>query len=137
MSNTVSSRFGNIGPDVKFQQGLKDGRFVLQMCGSCQHHVFYPRMFCTHCGSKELAWVEPLGRATVYACTTSHTKDRPQGAYNISVVELAEGPRMFTRVVDVSPDEVFIGMSVTAFVGDIDGVAVVLFRPERGAVSHG
>jgi uncharacterized OB-fold protein len=48
--------------------------------------------------------------------------------YNIALIDLAEGPRLMSRVVDSAPQDVRIGDDVTAFVGEIDGNRVVLFR---------
>lgn len=62
--------------------------------------------------------------------STTVVRQRPEAGfdYNISIVELVEGPRMLTRVVDVDPGKVKIGMAVEAFIGAVDGNRVVLFR---------
>lgn len=119
------------GPDKTFADFLSQGQFKIQFCSACKRHVFYPRLSCPHCGAAALAWVETSGKGFVYS--TSTPRDTPEGDYNISIIELAEGPRMMSRVVGVAPEAVRIGMSVNAFIGAIDNTPVVLFKPEETA----
>ena len=120
------------GPDETWRKKIAAGEFDIQHCNGCGKYIFYPRALCKHCGSADLDWVKASGNATVYA--TSVIRQRPEHGpdYNIALVDLAEGPRMMTRVVDIDPVKVKIGMQVTAFVGDIEGEAAVLFRPAVG-----
>lgn len=122
--------FAGQGPDAEFAAFVEQGEFKLQQCQDCQSHVFYPRLLCTHCGSQALQWKMASGKGVVYS--TSVPRGGKDGDYNIALIDLQEGPRMMSRVVDISPDNVSIGMAVTAFIGDIDGASVVLFRPEAG-----
>lgn len=127
MSQTT--HFPETGPDADFSAFLEAGEFKIQQCGSCKQHIFYPRITCPHCGDNDVSWVTPSGRGTVYS--TSVPRGGKGGDYNIALVDLEEGPRMMTRVVNVAPSDVFIGMKVVSFIGDIDGETVVLFRPEE------
>ena len=77
------------------------------------------------------------GRATVYATSVVRVRPEDGADYNIALVDLQEGPRMMTRIVDVAPEEVRIGDAVTAFVGEIDGNRVVLFRRAGDAPGGG
>lgn len=129
-----SQEFRGPGPQQVYQNALAEGRFIIQQCRDCGRHVFYPRVLCRHCGSPELKWVEPSGRGVVYS--TSVVRQRPgQGAdYNVALIELDEGPRMMSRVVDIEPTKVRIGMKVSAHVGVIDGEPAVIFSTkEQGA----
>lgn len=131
MAEEITSSSGP-GPDAAWRDKLAAGDFEIQHCSGCGKYIFYPRATCHHCGSRNLNWVKVSGNAVVYA--TSVVRQRPEHGpdYNIALVDLAEGPRMMTRVVDIDPAEVKIGMPVTAFVGDVDGEAAVLFRPATG-----
>ena len=122
--------FQDDGPDAIFCQSLARGEFRIQLCRGCDKHIYYPRIVCNYCGSNDLAWITPSGKATVYSTSIPRQKPEQGGSYNISLIDLAEGPRMLSRVVDIDPEEVRIGMAVTAFVSEIDGVPVVLFRPD-------
>ena len=50
------------------------------------------------------------------------------GDKNIALVDLEEGGRLMSRVVDMDTAEVKIGMAVQAFIGEIDGTKLILFR---------
>ncbi|MGH1471480.1 MAG: Zn-ribbon domain-containing OB-fold protein [Cellvibrionaceae bacterium] len=124
---TQLSTLPETGPDVEFAEFLSVGEFKIQHCKSCELHIFYPRIICPHCGSNEIAWITPSGKGTVYS--TSVPRGGKEGDYNIALVDLEEGPRMLTRVVNIAPSEVKIGMEVISFIGEVEGETVVLFRP--------
>ncbi len=128
---TTAESFDARRPEAEFQEGLERGELRIQKCGACGFRVFYPRLLCPKCGSARLESVVAAGRGRVYS--TSVVRERPDAGsdYNISIVELVEGPRLLTRIVDVDPGKVRIGMAVDAFVGELDGHRVVLFRPSK------
>jgi uncharacterized protein len=113
------------GPQKHYFAALAQGQFVLQRCGDCERHVFYPRVACPYCGSAALRWVKPAGTGTVYSLTTVRRAQDEGGDYNISLVDLDEGVRMMSRVEGVEPDAVRIGMRVRA---RIAGAMVVFDR---------
>jgi uncharacterized OB-fold protein len=89
---------------------------------------------CPHCGASELKWVEPTGRGVVYSTSVVRQKPEKGGDYNVALIELDEGPRMMSRVMDVDPDKVKIGMKVSAHIGLLDGQhAVVFYNKEQGS----
>ncbi|CAN5413840.1 OB-fold domain-containing protein [soil metagenome] len=123
--------FAGPGPDAQFAQALAQGRFQIQRCSACGQHVFYPRALCTHCGSAQLDWVEPSGIGSVYSSTTVRRKPQAGGDYNVALVDLAEGPRLMSRIDGIAPDQVHIGMSVQARVIDDPAKGKLLvFIPE-------
>ncbi len=75
-------------------------------------------MVCPHCGGDRLDWVAPSGRGTVYSTTVVRRKPADGGDYNICLVDLAEGPRMMSRVSGLAPEQVKIGMPVSARVAE-------------------
>lgn len=124
--------FAGPGPEATYEAGLAKGVFRIQRCLACGSHVFYARALCLSCQSPDLDWVTASGRATVYATSVVRQKPEDGGDYNIALVDLEEGPRMLTRVVDIDPKQVRIGMQVEGAVGAIDGEPAVLFRPVAG-----
>ena len=120
--------FDSPGPDAIYRAALESGTFQIQQCGSCGAHIFYPRAICPACGSTDLGWVTASGRGTVYSTTVVRQRPERGGDYNICLVDLEEGPRLISRVVDTPPDEVRIGQPVEAFIGELDEETVVLFR---------
>ena len=130
---TDASLFAGPGPLQHFQAALAQGKFLIQQCKACGKHVFYPRLNCPHCGEFELKWVEATGRGVVYSTSVVRQKPDKGGDYNVALIELDEGPRMLSRVMDVDPDKVKIGMIVSAHIGLIDRQhAVVFYNKEQG-----
>jgi uncharacterized OB-fold protein len=103
-----------------FWDGIAAGKLRLQRCRGCGRHVFYPRPFCPHCTSADLEWVDASGRGTVHSYTIVHRA--PPGfesPYAVALVDLAEGVRMLTGLLDVPPEGVTVGLEVElAVAGD-------------------
>lgn len=118
----------DIHPDADFQRFLSEGRFMIQRSRASGQYVFYPRMIAPGTGARDLEWVEASGAGTVYS-TTVVRKKPPEPSYNVALVDLAEGPRMMSRVEAIAPDAVGIGMAVRAKIVDQDGEPVVVFEP--------
>ena len=117
------------GPDRIFQDALARGEFTLQRCTGCSSHVFYPRHLCPECGSSRLDWVTASGRGTVYSTTVVRQRPEAGGNKNLCVVELAEGPRLMSRVEGVPAEDVKIGMAVAAEIaGDGAEPKYLVFR---------
>ncbi|BBC95358.1 MULTISPECIES: Zn-ribbon domain-containing OB-fold protein [Streptomyces] len=106
-----------------------DGRLLIRRCAACGRAHHYPREFCPHCWSEDVAWEQATGRATLYTWSTVHRNDLPpfsaRTPYIAAVVDLAEGPRMMTQVVDAGEAELSAGMPLR--VAFTDGKPV--FRP--------
>lgn len=129
MKETV---FNGDGPEKVYHDQLKAGIFQIQKCNECTNHIFFPRVICPHCGSSDVHWVQPSGKGVVYSTTTLRRRPEKGGPLNVSLIDLQEGPRMMSRVQDIDPDEVAIGMAVKAQVihdQDMD-VPLVVFVPD-------
>ena len=72
--------------------------------------VFFPRLVAPGTGSGKLDWRVSKGLGTVYATTVVHTRDKPP--YNVALIDVDEGFRMMSRVEDLDPMQVKIGMRV-------------------------
>lgn len=100
---------------------------MIQRSASSGRHVFYPRVIAPGTGADDLEWVQACGRGTVYSTTVVRTKP-PKPDYNVVLIELAEGPRMMSRVEGVEPADVAIGMAVQARItSDDEHGAYVVF----------
>jgi hypothetical protein len=117
------------GPEAQFRAYLDQGRFMIQRSKSTGACVFYPRVAAPGSGAADLEWVEASGEGVVYSTTVVRNRPEKGGDYNVALIDLAEGPRMMSRVVDIDPADVRIGMKVRARVGDLDGAPQVLFAP--------
>lgn len=116
------------GAERFYFDALAKGQFLLPLCEACDRHHFFPRVVCPHCGADRLRWTAPSGKGTVYSTTVVR---RPDGDYTVCLIDLAEGPRLMSRVVDITPDDVSIGMSVTARIDRGDDQPLVVFVPDR------
>src|SRR4051812_1159068 len=102
-----------IKPELQFQQFLAEGRFMIQRSAGSGRHVFYPRVAEPATGATDLEWVEASGRGTVYSTSVVRQKP-PTPSYNVALIDLAEGPRLMSKVAGIAADEVRIGMAVAA-----------------------
>ncbi|GGR91415.1 DNA-binding protein [Streptomyces humidus] len=101
-----------------------EGRLLIRRCGACARAHHYPREFCPHCWSEDVAWEDASGLATLYTWSVVHRNDLPpfgeRTPYVAAIVDLAEGPRMPTELVgDAEPR---IGMALA--VAFRDGIPV-------------
>jgi len=94
-----------------------DGRLLIQRCGGCGHLQHYPRTLCARCWSAELDLIAAAGTGTVWTYTIVHHPGHPawntEVPYVLALVELDEGPRLMTNIVDVPVDQVHVGQRVT------------------------
>jgi uncharacterized OB-fold protein len=100
-----------IGPQARYFAHLAEGAHRIQHCTACDRAVFYPRIACPHC-SGALDWIAPSGKAVVYSATTVRREPEAGGDYTVALVDLAEGVRLMTRIVEAAPGAVTIGMPV-------------------------
>ena len=117
-----------------FWDGLKEHKFLLRHCNACGRDHYYPRPFCPTCWSDDLSWKEASGRGKLYTYSVVHVNDLPpfpeRVPYVAAIVELDEGPRMMTNVVDCEFDALEIGMALDAvFHPTSDEWTIVQFRP--------
>ncbi|MEX2450882.1 MAG: OB-fold domain-containing protein [Rhodospirillales bacterium] len=118
----------NPGPDYIFQEGLKNGTFLIQKCDSCGTFIHYPRFLCPSCGSDKTSQAEAKGTGTVYS--TSVVRQRPErgGDYNLALIDLDEGPRLMSRVEGVDPTKVTIGLKVKAKIVTENDAPLLVFE---------
>src|ERR1700744_3323369 len=76
---------------------LEQGRFMLQRSRASGRYIFYPRVMEPGTGSTDLEWVPASGAGTVYSTTIIRQKP-PTPSYNLALIDLAQGPRMMSRV---------------------------------------
>ena len=116
-----------------FWEAAHAGRLILQKCGVCGKFQHYPRIVCRHCQSRDLSWKESKGDGIVFTYSTVYRSPGPfvdDVPYITAVVELAEGARIYTRIVNCDPGRVAIGMKVRPkFVPQNDKVTFVYFEP--------
>ena len=118
--------------DAPFWEAAAQGRLVLPRCRGCSIFIWYPRHFCSECNSFDVDWVDASGRGTVYSFTVNHRGGGPWaevGPFVIAYVELEEGPRIMTNIVDCDPATVTVGQAVSAVWDDAGDTKVLRFAP--------
>lgn len=95
-------------------EGARNGRLCLQQCRQCQQHQFYPRVICSHCGGSELDWSTASGRGVIASFTVVRRaiSEAYEAPYVVALIDLEEGPRMMSSLVEADPDTVAIGDAV-------------------------
>ncbi|MGZ6367563.1 MAG: Zn-ribbon domain-containing OB-fold protein [Ktedonobacteraceae bacterium] len=119
-----------------FWEGCQQGKLLLQQCSECHHYQFYPRLYCMKCSSDALHWVEATGRGVIYSFTIIYQNKSPEFVhdtpYNVALVQLEEGPRLLSNIVDVDATELQVDLPVTvAFDRVTDTITLPRFRPLR------
>lgn len=106
-----------MGPEAQWRQALQQGRFVIQRARASGAFFFPPRGAEPGTGDTDWEWVQASGEGVVYSVTVIHPRP-PQAPYNVVLVDLAEGPRLMSRV--ESTASVRIGMKVRMRI-ELDG----------------
>ncbi|MEM9104113.1 MAG: Zn-ribbon domain-containing OB-fold protein [Pseudomonadota bacterium] len=115
-----------------FTQGIEAGELRIQRCHDCASIYFPPRPFCPDCGSRNVEQFAASGRATLYSYIISHLATPGfEPPYSIAVVELEEGPRMMTNIVDCeqTPEALQLDMALEVTFQQRNEVTLPLFRP--------
>jgi uncharacterized OB-fold protein len=108
----------------------------IQKCRDCGDLRFHPRALCTSCMSSRTEWVKSGGRGKIYTYTVTNQNGsagfRDSLPYVLAWVELDEGVKLLTNIVDCPPTQVKIDMPVEAVFDDVTPeVTLVNFRPVK------
>jgi uncharacterized protein len=122
------------GDTIAFWDAAKEERLLIKHCLDCGEYTYYPRPFCPKCWSPNLEWHEASGNATLYTWSVIYSNDQPpfrdRVPYVAAIVDLEEGPRMITNVVDTEFDDLEIGMALTVVFRPIsDDFTIPVFIP--------
>lgn len=102
-----------VHPEAEWRAHLAEGRFMLQRSRSTGGYVFYPRVAEPGTGAEDLEWVPASGKGVVHSVTIVRKKN-PADSYNVVLVDLAEGPRLMSRIDGAAPERLVIGLPVEA-----------------------
>lgn len=118
----------------EFWKATKQGKLLVQHCNDCSSSIFFPKKVCPECWSENLTWIESSGKATVDTFTVMLDMVEPKFMgdlpYVLAMVNLEEGIRMTTRVINCKPESVAIGMNVEVVFQDVSSdCALPMFQP--------
>jgi uncharacterized OB-fold protein len=108
---------------------------MLQRCTDCGHIRFPPTRFCSRCRSVKCEWIASKGHGRVFSwIVVRHPVPREVYAqevpYVVALIELDEGVRIPSNIVDCKPEDVSAGMPVSVIFRTVTPeVTLPLFQP--------
>lgn len=116
-----------------FWDAVERGELMGQQCGCCGTYLHPPRPMCPKCNSLDQKHVKLSGRGKVYSFVLPR---HPQmiGIFEYplvtALIDLDEGIRLLSNVVNIDPDQITHGMDVeVCFAPTVGGKAVPQFHP--------
>lgn len=124
------------GLTQQFYAHCKQRELRFQRCSDCGAWRHVPRELCPQCGSWKWEWAKSSGRGTVFTWTVIaralHPTFQQDVPYAPVVIEMDEGVRVLSELVDCSPDELVMGMPVEVVFADVTAeITLPKFRRAR------
>lgn len=126
-------------PEAKpYWDGLKEHKLMLPKCGDCSAVFFYPRAVCTECQSRNITWIQASGKGKLYSFEILHRafvrEVKVPLPYVLAMIELEEGPRLLSNLINIAPDPKVIACDMpvqVVFQKLTDDVTIPLFQPAK------
>lgn len=120
--------------EIPYWEAAKNRRLVLQRCNTCGKAWYPIGPACPHCFSTDYKWDRMSGQGVVHNYVIYHKAWTPfyekRVPYAVVQVELKEGPRLTTNLLECPVTDVKIGMPVEVTYEDITKeITLVQFRP--------
>ena len=127
-------------PEAKpYWDGLREGKLMLPRCRACGKAHHYPRVICPFCHGSDLEWIQASGRGRLHTFEIAHQILNKAFKLKLPVVlamvELEEGPRLLTNLVNVAPDPKAIRCDMpveVVFEKQTDEITLPVFQPAAG-----
>lgn len=122
------------GETKPFWDACREGRFLIQRCKTCGKYQYHYRGFCSHCWTGEIKDVTASGRGSVWSYTVVYRNRTPgfreEVPYVVALVELEEGVKVLSNIVNCAPEKVKIGLPVRlTFVRANETWNIAMFEP--------
>jgi uncharacterized OB-fold protein len=137
MSSTWDRPLPEMSPEtLPFWEATKEGKFLIQQCGDCEKFQYHYRGFCCHCWSSNINDYPIEGTGTVWTFTVVEINRSPgfreRLPYVVALIELPQGIKVLSNVINCDVDEVEIGMPVKlTFEDATDDFKIPMFEPAR------
>ena len=117
-----------------FWNGARQHKLMIPRCEACGQAWFPPSGRCPNCLSADHRWIQASGRGAVFSFAVVHRVYHRyfegKTPYVIGVIELEEGPRLISNVVDIPPEQIRCNMPVEVVFEDVgDEFCLPKFRP--------
>lgn len=116
-----------------YWEAADKGTLVVSKCGACNHVFLPPANLCPVCLAEDVSFTPASGRGKIYSFIVVHRPQHPaffpDAPYNVAIVELEEGPRLHTRIVDADPNMLKVDAQVTVDFEKVDDeISLPVFR---------
>ena len=124
-----------IEPETEeFWKAAKRHELFLQRCNACEEVIHFPRVMCYRCLSEDLGWIKSTGLGSVYSFTiihqVAHLGFESEVPYVYAIIDLDDGARMISNVVNIEPSTVEVGMRVQVTFDDVTPeISIPKFEP--------
>ena len=124
-----------IEPETEeFWKAAKRHELFLQRCNACEEVIHFPRVMCYRCLSEDLGWIKSTGLGSVYSFTiihqVAHLGFESEVPYVYAIIDLDDGARMISNVVNIEPSAVEVGMRVQVTFDDVTSeISIPKFEP--------
>jgi len=120
-----------------FWDGCKEEKLLYQHCADCGEVIFFPKYLCPNCMSHNLEWLESKGRGKIDTFTVTYNFAPPafmaEVPYCVAIIDMDEGYRMMSNVVECDFDELECDMPVEVVFDPVtEEVTLPKFRPVKG-----
>ena len=117
-----------------FWEAARRHELVVQRCRGCGELRFPARDLCSRCLSREADWVPVSGRGSIFSFVVMHQVYHPgfadQVPYAVVVVQLEEGARILSNLLDCPVQDVRVDMPVEVVFEELTSeVTLPKFRP--------
>ena len=107
-----------------FWEGTKNHQLLIQQCSDCHKFIMYPKKYCPNCLSEDLAWIKASGEGIIYSYTVMRANPPSpfvdELPYVVSVIELKEGVRILSNIINSDLDKLECGKEVKVMFKDIN-----------------
>jgi uncharacterized protein len=128
--------YGIFHEGKEFWEGIERSELLIQRCQDCGRYVFYPREFCPHdMGQLTYERVSGRGRILTYSVVvrTGDPRYAKLTPFVAAVVQLNEGPTMYSRIDVKDPSDVTFNQEVEVVFTEHAGRKIPLFQPINNA----
>jgi len=118
----------------QFYEELGKNKLITTKCKNCNRLLWPPRVFCPYCMRRDVEFTQLSGRGKIIAFTEI-IDGAPAGMeseqpYLLAIVELEEGIRLLSRIVEARYSDLEIGQWVEVTARKLfDGSITLAFKP--------
>lgn len=120
--------------NAPFFEGAREGVLRLQRCGGCGSWTFPRKQKCQHCGSDRMEWADASGKGILFSHAllrrVYHPRHEGRLPIHLAQVDLPEGVRMSTNIVNTDKKTIKVGMPLEVVFEEFDdGGVIPVFQP--------